>query len=296
VTNGESTARTLRATSLGGDVLSWDDVLHEGPVPAVPPDELRRVRADYLAACGWGRAGEIAAELERRDRRLAEADDVVLWFEHDLYDQLQLIQILAQAPAPGRLQLINVGSFPGRPDFHGLGELDASELETLWPLRRPVSPEQVELARRAWDAFRAPGLAPLRGDTSALPFLGAAWERLLEELPDAFGLSRSERRLLEPLAAGPRTAHELFLESQAAEDAPYLGDSWAWKRLADLGGLVASANGAPLPAPPPRGDADTFNRARVALTDAGRAVLAGEASRTDHVRLDRWLGGTHLQG
>ena len=34
VTNGESAANTLRRTALGGAVLSWQDVLHAGPVPA----------------------------------------------------------------------------------------------------------------------------------------------------------------------------------------------------------------------------------------------------------------------
>ncbi|HKB20032.1 MAG TPA: heavy metal-responsive transcriptional regulator, partial [Gaiellaceae bacterium] len=34
VTNGESAGNTLRQTGLGGAVLPWQDVLHEGPVPA----------------------------------------------------------------------------------------------------------------------------------------------------------------------------------------------------------------------------------------------------------------------
>ena len=39
VTNGESTARTLRETSLGGAVLACEAVLHEGPLANVPVDE-----------------------------------------------------------------------------------------------------------------------------------------------------------------------------------------------------------------------------------------------------------------
>ena len=54
VTNGESAGNTLRATSLGGAVLPWNDVLHEGPVPAVPRRELLEVRAAFLSGCGWG--------------------------------------------------------------------------------------------------------------------------------------------------------------------------------------------------------------------------------------------------
>src|SRR5215212_2947975 len=54
VTNGESAGNTLRQTSLGGAVLPWQDVLHEGPVPALPRQELLRLRARFLADCGWG--------------------------------------------------------------------------------------------------------------------------------------------------------------------------------------------------------------------------------------------------
>src|SRR5262249_44449492 len=59
VTNGESAGNTLRQTALGGAVLSWQDVLHEGPVPAVPRSQLLPLRAGFLAGAGRGgpRAG-----------------------------------------------------------------------------------------------------------------------------------------------------------------------------------------------------------------------------------------------
>src|SRR6187401_2608554 len=101
VTNGESAGNTLRQTALGGAVLSWQDVLHEGPVPAVPAPELPRVRARFLSECGWGSERSLLDAFERRDRLYRHAlearTQVVLWFEHDLYDQLQLLQVLADA-------------------------------------------------------------------------------------------------------------------------------------------------------------------------------------------------------
>src|SRR6476661_1029310 len=54
VTNGESAGNTLRQTALGGAVLPWQDVLHEGPVPLGPRGQLLRTRAAFLSACGWG--------------------------------------------------------------------------------------------------------------------------------------------------------------------------------------------------------------------------------------------------
>jgi DNA-binding transcriptional MerR regulator len=290
VTNGESAGNTLRQTALGGAVLSWQDVLHEGPVPDVPAEELRRARARFLSECGWGSERSLLDAFERRDRLYEHALDattqVVLWFEHDLYDQLQLLQVLAAARED--LELIQA-------DDH-LGPLAADELEALWPRRVPVTAEMLTLAREAWTAFRAPeptGLAGLlERDTSALPHLGRALRRLLEELPDARnGLSRTERQLLEPLLEGPRRPPELFVASQAREEALFAGDVWVWKRLAELQPLVDE-----LPPPPPLGDAHAFAATRVSLTGLGRDVLAGKADRVEVAPLERWLGGTRLGG
>ena len=42
VTNGDSTTATMERAGITGDLLPWRDVLHEGPVPDLPPEELRR--------------------------------------------------------------------------------------------------------------------------------------------------------------------------------------------------------------------------------------------------------------
>jgi DNA-binding transcriptional MerR regulator len=129
VTNGESVASTLRTTSLEGVVLSWDDVLHVGPL-AVDPAESRPLRARFLAEHGWGDEAAILAELERRDALLARARVLVLWFEHDLFDQLQLLQVLAQLDDEAEVELVQADDF--------LGSYDADRLEALWDARRPV--------------------------------------------------------------------------------------------------------------------------------------------------------------
>ena len=183
VTNGESAGNTLRQTSLGGAVLPWQDVLHEGPVPAGTRRELLSARAAFLSGCGWGSRRGIAASLARRDRTLIEAlrdqQHVVLWFEHDLYDQLQLLDILGvAATADGALELVVVGSFPGKPSFRGLGELTASQLESLWPSRVAATPDMLAAAASAWDALRQPEPSALAALATAgvaeLPFLGVA--------------------------------------------------------------------------------------------------------------------------
>ena len=103
VTNGDIAVVLLGRAGLAADALSWADVLHEGPVPGgLADDELRRVRAGFIAAADGVDAGEVRRRFEERDHILAagRAGEYVLWFEADLYDQLQIAQILA---ALGRL-------------------------------------------------------------------------------------------------------------------------------------------------------------------------------------------------
>jgi redox-sensitive transcriptional activator SoxR len=308
VTNGESAGKSLRQTALGGAVLAWQDVLHDGPVPAGPRLELLHARAGFLSACGWGSRRAILSALERRDRQLVEAlragSHVVLWFEHDLYDQLQLLDALALAhEAGGSPELIVVDSFPGKPSFRGLGELQPDELETLWPARREATPEALDAAASAWAAVRASEPTALaewsaRG-SQELPLVAPALRRLLAELPGLTdGLSGTERRALQAIAAGTGTPAEAFIAAQRLEDAPFLGDAWFYRALVALGDgpvrLVETEDGDPLPAPPPLSDGHLFSRLPLRLTDEGQRVLRGESDRVDLLGVDRWVGGTHV--
>jgi len=98
VTNGDVAAARMREGGLTGTFLAWLDVLHEGPVPATESlARLTRIRASYLTQAGYGTELRIRDQLRARDAHLGcatEHDEVVLWFEHDLCDQLQLLQVL----------------------------------------------------------------------------------------------------------------------------------------------------------------------------------------------------------
>ena len=302
VTNGDSAGERIRAAGIEGEIMAWQDVLHEGPLPAgLDAAELRAERARWLAACGWGEAEEIEARLLARDERLAAARDageeIVLWFEHDLFDQLQLLQILDALDGAGGVHTVLTDRF--------LGDMDPAWLAQLFPRREPLEPAQLALAEHAWAAVRAPEPSELQAmlaiHAGALPHLGAALRRLLEELPAVGdGLSRTERQALAALAGGARTPVEVLHACAAAEDAAFLGDTWLWRRLAELGGgqrpLVRRQDGDPLGEPPPVSSEEGFATIALELTGDGRAVLAGEADRADLVPVDRWVGGIHLHG
>jgi len=286
----------------------------EGPVPTgLPLDALSEVRARFIADAGWGGYADVRAEFAHRDAVLRDFrayEEVVLWFEHDLYDQLQLLQVLdwfaAQERGATRLSLLGVGAFPGVEPFVGLGQLSPAQLGALYPRREPVTDAMVAIARAAWAAYRAPApwaIAALLGrDTAALPFLAAALRRHLAQFPSVErGLSRTERHILDALTAGPQRPEALFLAQQQAEEAPFMGDRPMWtyvQRMAQAPlPLVELVNGETFALPPLDGPPPTaFLEQQITLTTPGHTVLAGHADAIHLNGIDRWLGGVHLMG
>jgi hypothetical protein len=224
-----------------------------------------------------------------------------LWYEHDLFDQLNLIQVLTHiresVAARTTVSLICIGAFPGRTHFRGLGELTPEELGPLFETRERVTVEQYTLASRAWQAFRGPTPVPLqdllRTDTSALPFLGPALARHLEEYPwTTDGLSRTERRVLELASAAPIDTHATFPRMHDLETAFYVGDSSYWHVLEGL----SSSSPALVELTTRKATDGTVPPGTISMTDFGRAVLSRAEDRVRRVGFDRWLGGVHLSG
>jgi hypothetical protein len=289
VTNGDTAVPVLRAGGIDGTILPWRDVLHEGPVRAMDWAALRQLRARFIASRAWASYEEALAQFSSRDDALLAAlrdgTKVVLWFEHDLYDQLQLAQVLAMA-APA----VRAGAAVGLAQAEDyIGVMSPTAVRALAARVVPIREPHVQLAEAAWRAFTTEGLEPLSrfahespGDDDALPYLRPALQRLLQEVPNAVtGLSRTELQALRAVAGGAHSIHAAFMKAHHDAESPvWLGD-------ASFAALVRDLCAGPRPLLARRGDA-------ISLTDDGRAVLDGRGSRVDHCGIDRWIGATHL--
>lgn len=314
ITNGDSVGGTLRQTDLPGEILTWKDILHEGPTPAgLSLEQMSKIRAQFIADNALGAYDDVLATFMHRDTllaRFAAHKEVVLWFEHDLYDQLQLIQVLdwfsRQDLGTTVISLICINSFPGIANFVGLGQLDPGQLRSLYGTRRPLTEREFKLGSEAWKAYCSPDPKDLeeflQQDTSALPFLKAALLRHLEQFPELqSGLSRTQRQILEVVASGVHKPFEIFRAAQDKEESPFMGDTSFWLHLFSLCAgkkpLLKRADGGmfALPADDPHDAA--FRGQQLVLTSEGQKALAGQ---TDWIKInrgiDRWLGGVHLQG
>ncbi|HEV2528396.1 MAG TPA: hypothetical protein VGT61_08125 [Thermomicrobiales bacterium] len=290
-------------------VIPWRDVLYEGPVPAGrSPINLANDRARYIAGRGWAPFLEVRQAFSKRDAAIARTgrhDEVVFWFEDDLYDGLQLAQALdrvaVRRPEETPFSWVLLPSRPG-------GEID---IRAAFDNRVPVPVEAFTDARTFWTAFTAPDptdLAALVRDRKlSTAILADTAQRVLAEYPAVgSGLSLSERRVLGTLSEGPLTPIEIFREAVDADPRPFLGDLQVWDRLDRFATastpLIGREDGRQWVSPVldllslVEPDMDAFHAQELGLTEMGRTVMAGERDFLDLGIPARWVGGVEITG
>ena len=306
--NGDSTANTARQSTIPGEHFAFREAMISGPTPAGLHDaDWRKLRADHLSAVYGGAREEAEQDLLRQEGTLssyAAHEEVVLWFEHDLFCQLHLIYLLnwfaARDLGKTKLSLVCIGEFPGVENFHGLGELQATQLASLFDSRHEVTGAELNTASAAWEAYCSPEPpaieALLRSDTSALPFLKTALRSHLARFPSVLnGLGRIEHCGLALINDGHREFVDLFPRFGEQEPVYGLGDFQfylALKRLSDAHApLLTNGNGHDSDG---RLNSGKIKNTTFEITDRGAAVLQGKADFVKLNGIDLWLGGVHL--
>ena len=296
ITDGESVAGTLREAAVPGHVATYGDLMYEGPTPAgLSAEAWRDTRARFMAESRFATLEEARRYLSAGDDILAafpQHEEVVIWLDHRLSDQLILIKVLdwfsRQNLGGVKLSLICAGHFVA------LGALAADQLASLANTRLQVTDAQFRLAQAAWSAFTSPDPSAIERfietDTSALPFIAAAFRRHLEQFPSTDGgLSRTERQALSVLCKERSLPEKrLFVAVQKLEEQIFMGDGSFFRIMAELSSgrhpLVQVA------------DAAQVGLGMVTITDAGQDVMEGRSDAIALNGIDRWLGGVHLKG
>ena len=300
---GSDLAPLLKQAGFVGEYLEYSDPFCQGPLPA--GEDWLTHRAGFLAGA-YGPFLDrdldiITAALTQAEHALTHAavshERVVLWCEHDSYDQLMLARCLGAfaTSRPAILELVQVNDHPGSERFVGLGQLPANAFPSLWRQRQQITREQIDSGVHVWDALREPDPRPLaslaRTGVPGLPFMAAALHRHCQEFPSVNdGLGLTERLVLELLSQRPYRMGEIFHALTTVLDPlPFLGDVMlrfileSMKRV-DRPVFTAIAD-----------DADNrWFREALAITVTGQQVLHGTVDFLSLNPPDRHLGGATI--
>lgn len=296
---GNDIEAALKRAGFVGDFLEYSDPICQGPL-CDGPDALTR-RARYIAEEGPGlNEADVLAKLENAERTLSDATTfarIVLWFEHDPYDQLLLVKILSLFRKSGadrrQVEIVSLDRFPGIAKFIGIGQLSPAALRHMFSGRRPIADAAYPSAERTWAALLAPTPEPLAAiaveEAPGLPFLSGALKRYLAELPgERDGLSFTERQCLDLLKDGPLPWGRVFSRFMRERDPlPFHGDLMFFGtvfRLAQAEEPAISLDELAL-------SQQDWGKATAAITSTGRALRNGQLDWRNCGPRERWNGG-----
>ncbi|OCH99259.1 hypothetical protein A8135_08420 [Legionella jamestowniensis] len=301
ITNGDYAAELIKKAFNTQDVVPLCDILYEGPVQSnLNSKQFSHERAEYLASRGYGSYETIAASFHKIETQLTcltQFNEIVLWFEHDTYDQLQLLQILSylsQHQPNSALSLICINHYPGIELFLGLGQLEEEQIKALFPCRQKITETQLKLGNQLWEAFIAPEPLPLlkltKNDLSDLPFIKNALIRYFREFPSNHnGLTWTEQYILDSILAETNTIVELFRQLPVIEEEYFLGmGDVTFKQIITR---LAEAESPLIKIKPIKGNDDDVE---LELTTLGEQIAQGGGDWVVVNGIDCWRGGVHL--
>lgn len=231
-------------------------------------------------------------------------ETVEVWVESSANDQLELIWLLDYL----NRRRANPPHFFVCPAERLVG-LSTEEAATMEAPRIPITPAHVDLASKAWQAYRSPTPRAwcdlLCKDLGALPRLRDAVLRLLVELPaPGTGLGSTEMGLLELIYPDPPRRLSVIINTLVYFNGygrHTIYNDWETALLAEplgFGPIPAIAELNPELQIVELGNfrrrLEIYRESRPRLTDFGEAVLTGRVDFSQHNPIHRWWGGTEL--
>jgi hypothetical protein len=279
--NGDVALALAKRSNIPGEHLSFRESLVTGPVGET--EDWIEMRAQALSESHGVDLLRVRTSLIEQEQMLEGAgahDEVVLWFEHDLYCLIHLIYLL-QRFRRTRLSLV----WTAKP----IGENDERAMHLLYDSRAAVAPSMVAVAREVWSAYISADptrLNPfLERERQDFPFLREGLTLHASRYPSMYnGLGAIEQQALHSIATGTTDFPSLFDRINSGLPRFGFGDSEVFRLLRGMAWravpLITLTGELP--------------KALFAITAAGENVLAAEVDDIAVNDPDQWLGGTHL--
>lgn len=282
--NGDAVLASARRANLPGEHTAYRETLVTGPISQ---NDWIEMRAQYLAEAHGEKLLRVRNDLIEQERGLdaaIEHDEVVLWFEHDLFCLVNFLYLLKRLAKHRRVTSV----WCEQP----IGTREDGDLATLFESRRAVTPRMFAAAERAWAVYASPDPLPLNAlivEESDFPFLRTGLQLHAARFPSTrHGLGAIEARTMEIIAGGRSDFLSIFEAFNTDEPRYGFGDSQLYRVLWSLANvavpMLTMTNGGP----------ELPSKALFTVTPVGEKVLAGEADYLDLNGTDFWLGGAHL--
>ena len=210
ITNGDSTTNYLKKLKFSGDFITWREMLCEGKTTTdVGSETFWKNRFDFFKTSYKISKKKFIDFTLKEYRNLCnkkESKEIVLWFEYDLFCQINMLAVISWLKTYRKgyhISLVCSGKIKGSKKLKGLGELTENQIHQHYKNRIDLSKDDIEYADYIWQLYCSD--SPLRLETiykfnpmSSFQYLVAAIEAHLLRFPSIDnGLNKIENTILE---------------------------------------------------------------------------------------------------
>ncbi|WP_281540298.1 DUF1835 domain-containing protein [Maribacter aestuarii] len=208
ITNGDSFTKRLGNLNLKGDVITWREMLCEGEtLTNVGSESFWKKRYEFLHKNYKVSKSWFIEKTLKEYRSLCnhkQQDQIVLWFEYDLFCQVNMLAVISWLLANRKyaeISLVCSGKEDESDQLYGLNELTDEQLLSLYRNKKVLSQDDIEYADYVWQLYCSNN--PIRLENLSdyedfqFDYLGDAVKSHLRRFPSiANGLNEMENNIL----------------------------------------------------------------------------------------------------
>ncbi len=255
ITNGDSFTQKLKQLNLDGDIITWREMLCEGKtLSTVGSESFWKTRFEFLNKNYKVSKSWFVEKTLKEYRSLCnhkQQDQIVLWFEYDLFCQVNMLAVISWLKTHRRhaqISLVCSGEQEGQDRLFALCELSDEQLRKLYDNRVELSQDDIEYADYVWQLYCSDN--PMRlenlGDFGNYQFdyLKDAVQAHLRRFPSLRnGLNSFENQVLSIAEEKELASKREFVGAVLREENPYgYGDTQISRMMGRLKPLFTSFN------------------------------------------------------
>jgi hypothetical protein len=256
ITNGDSTTNYLKKLKFSGDFITWREMLCEGKTTTdVGSESFWKNRFDFFKTSYNISKQKFIDYTVKEYRNLCNKksnDEIVLWFEHDLFCQINMLAVvswLKRYRKGYQISLVCSGEIKGSIKKFGLSELDRNQINKHYKNRVELTQDDIEYGDYIWQLYCSN--SPLRLETvynfntiSPFKYLASAIDAHLKRFPSINnGLNFVENSILKTVENQQPTSKEKLIGELIKNEESYgFGDLQYDHKIDNLSKLISSFN------------------------------------------------------
>ncbi len=224
ILNGDATKVIFEKSRLKGDLLIWREMLCEGALDKeVGTDAFWKKRYTFFEdEVGVSKLDYFDKSLKEilKIENIGNYEAVVLWFEYDLFCQINLLGAMAfllkYYQKHIKFYLVCTGREKGNQDWKSLSDYSPEQYNFLYENRIKLSRNDLLFAKEAWDVYVTNNPTDLVAfpfdKNKKLAYLQLAIRQHLHRFPKENGCNQQEEKLLEIIGENQFNHHEIIRE------------------------------------------------------------------------------------